>query len=81
MTKRQAKKICRRSAWVVVKCMPYSCTPHRGSSVKAAIRRLRRAGDPVFYYEESTYKPTSFAESYWVDATARMNMLTESWRL
>lgn len=81
MNKRIAKKICSRSAWVEVKCMPYSSVPHRGGCIKAAIKKLRKLDLPVFYYEKKNYKPTSFSESYWVDTLAKYNQLMLSARL
>lgn len=56
MKARQARKICRESAWAKIKCMPWICTPHRGDSVERAIAKLRKMGEPVFYYEFPEYK-------------------------
>lgn len=75
MNKRIAKKICSKSAWVEVKCMPYSSVPHKGGSIKTAIKKLRSLGLPVFYYEKSDYSPTSFSEASWVDASFKYNEL------
>lgn len=75
MNKRIAKKICSKSAWVVVKMMPYSSVPHRGDSIKSAIKKLRKLNLPVFYYEKKNYSVTSFSESYWVDSLAKYNEL------
>lgn len=81
MNKRIAKKIVNRSAWVEVKCMPYSVVPHKGNSIKSAIRTLRRLNLPVFYYEKDDYSPTSFSEASWIDALSKYNELSLIGRL
>ncbi len=55
MKLRVARKICSQSAWVEIKMMPYSVVPHRGDSIKEAIRVLERRGEPVFYYQKKDY--------------------------
>lgn len=51
MNARIARKVCRESAWADVKCMPWSCTRHKGRTVIAAMRKVRRMGEPVHYYD------------------------------